>query len=134
MDPMDAHLFADYKCAITHAVSYTSHTNSNSPQALQDEKYSLSKAEQVRATMLRVWKWSPTPQRIVQDITRWPATLQRVLDANGAKLPKKARGKRARTREFKPPPDCPLTTAALHATFRELDSECLPPKKRGRAR
>ena len=40
--------------------------------------------------MLRVWEWSPSPDRIVQDIMRWPDTVQRVLDANGAKLPKKA--------------------------------------------
>ena len=59
-------------------------------------------------------------------------TLQRVLDAKGAKLPKKARAKQARTREFRPPPDCPLTTKALMETFRELDPESLPPKKRAR--
>ena len=42
--------------------------------------------------MLRVWEWSPSPDRIVQDIMRWPDTVQRVLDANGAKLEASQKG------------------------------------------
>ena len=40
--------------------------------------------------------------------------------------------KQKRAKEFEPPPDCPLTTAALLAHFKELDPETLPPKKRPR--
>ena len=69
----------------------------------------------------------------MQDIQRWPAHLQRVLDAEGAKVPKKKRGKRTRTLFFQPPPDCPVTSAILRRTFRELDPECLLPNKRARA-
>lgn len=82
--------------------------------------------------MVRVWQWSPAPERIVQDIERWPAHIKRVIEAKGAKVPRKKKaGKRAR--EFLPPPDCPLTTAMWRAKFRELDNETLPPKKRARA-
>ena len=56
-----------------------------------------------------------TSERIVQDISRWPSTLEAsIIDAismprrKGAVLPKKrSAGKRPRTHEFKPPPDCP---------------------------
>ena len=128
MDPLDANLFADYKKAIKDAVAYTSHCDNDHP-----EKYSLRTANEVRKTMKRVWAWAPTSERIVQDISRWPAHLQRVFDADGAKVPKKKRGKRPRTKEFQPPPDCPLAKAALREHFRVLDPTSLPPKKRPRS-
>ena len=134
MNPCDANLFADYKVDITRAVAYTSKTDETSPPELQAEKYSLSRAKDVRETMLRVWKckWSPTPERIVQDISRWPKTIKRIIDAQGAKLPKKACGKQRCAHEFKPPPDCPATRAAEMARFRVLDPVQGPPKKRPR--
>ena len=76
----------------------------------------------------------------MQDILRWPTHLQRVIDAKGAKVPKKKRAKSKRAREFIEPPDCPMTTAALHAEFSRLDpptpcaERVLPPKKRTCAR
>ena len=127
MDPLDAHLFSDYKGDIARAVAYTSGNPDGHP-----ETYHLKTPRDVRRTMKRVWEWSPSSERIVQDIAKWPAHLQLVLDAKGAKVPAQQRGKRVRTREFKPPPDCPLTTAMLRIKFRELDPESLPPKKRGR--
>jgi hypothetical protein len=68
----------------------------------------------------------------VQDILRWPKTIKRIIDAQGAKLPKRARGAQKRAREFTPPPDCPATRAAEMARFRVLDPVQVPPKKRPR--
>ena len=91
----------------------------------------MSTASKVRRTMMRVWEWSPREQRIVQDMKRWLISLQRVVEAKGAKLPPKARTKpRPPASKFKPPPDCPRTEKALLAQFAKLDPR--PPKKRRR--
>ena len=137
LDPLDTNLFADYKRDISRAVAYT-RTQKDDDPVTGHEKYKMRTAKDVRETMLRVWKWSVTSERIVQDISRWPSTLERIIDAKGAVLPKKRPvGKRPRTREFQPPPDCPLTTAALRAECALLDpisppqtEQVLPPKKR----
>ena len=99
-----------------------------------EENYRLRTARDVRKTMKRVWKWSPSSERIVQDIAKWPAHLQLVVDAKGAKVPAKKRGKRVRTLEFKSPPDCPQTEVQLQRGFEQLDPRTLPPKKRARPR
>lgn len=136
---LDSNLFADYKCDIHRAVAYTS----RQPAGRHPEKYSLSTAAEVQKSMLRAWKWSPEPARIVQDISRILAGQASTLKASNASLmcmerscpTKKARsrrGKQTRAREFKPPPDCPETTATVLARFRELDPSQLPPKKRAR--
>ena len=84
--------------------------------------------------MKRVWEWSPTLPRVAQDISRWPNTIDRIIDAEGAKLPEKKKSKRNPTREFRGPPDCPLTDAMMKRKFADLDPEtvrrAVPPKKR----
>ena len=52
----------------------------------------------------------------------------------GAKLPETKKSKRNPTREFRGPPDCPLTDALVKRKFADLDPEtvrrAVPPKKR----
>ena len=52
------------------------------------ERYLLRNATEMRKTAHRVWRWSPRPERIVQDILRLPRHIQRVYDADGKSVPK----------------------------------------------
>ena len=73
MMPLDNNLFSDFAKALVNNVCATRHLPSTSP-----EKFSIASPNPTFEAMERTWQYFPTPERIAEDILRWPSSLQEV--------------------------------------------------------
>jgi hypothetical protein len=82
-------------------------------------KFSMGTPAEVSSSLRRTWQVCPTSERIVQDISRFPAALEKIIAAEGAYVPEldKRSGRRQRkaTRRFAYHPDCTAAKAANEA-------------------
>ena len=56
--------------------------------------------------MKKTWAVSPTSERIVQDIRRWPKALRAIIEAEGAVVLDNRKGRRKMGCEFEPHASC----------------------------
>eukprot|EP00966_Prymnesium_polylepis_P319026 7368473-Prymnesium_polylepis.1 len=105
MCPLDAHLFADLKHAVSKHVVMTCGLD------LDDEKrFKMGTPKELSDTLRRTWTVHPTPERIVEDISRIPSTVDKIIEHGGGVVPDEVlrHGRRAERgkRPFQPHPDC----------------------------
>ena len=83
--------------------------------------------------MLRTWETCrPTSEEIVRDICRFPAAVDAVIEAKGAKVPRldNRKGRRQTTKRLYVPPSCPEAEELQAAKFQRLDP--MPARSRSR--
>jgi len=84
-------------------------------------KFSMGTPAEVSSSLRRTWQVCPTSERIVQDISRFPAALEKIIAAKGAYVPEldKRSGRRQRkaTRRFVYHADCAAAKAANEARY-----------------
>ena len=131
----DADLFADFEYAMKQNLAYTYWL----PHDHKD-KFLAGTAEQVQRLMELTWAHDGAvrSERIVEDICRFPAALQAIITANGAKVEHldNRQGRRKSKRAYVPP-RIEAVEELLKAKFERLDPtpvapDTLPPKKRRR--
>ena len=82
MCPLDFHLFEDLEYAILQYIVCTSSLPDGHP-----DKYQGGTPLQMSKTLRAAWKCNPTSERIVEDVTRWPIVLRKIIEANGTFVP-----------------------------------------------
>ena len=82
MCPLDFHLFEDLEYAILQYIICTSSLPDGHP-----DKYQGGTPLQLSKTVRAAWKNNPTSARIVEDVTRWPVVLRKIIEANGTFVP-----------------------------------------------
>jgi hypothetical protein len=117
LEPLDSNLFSDLEYGMKQHVAITSDLALGDPN-----KFSLGTPAEVSDTLRRTWQVAPTPERIVQDIDRYPKAIDAIIAAKGAKVPEldNRRGRRA-TRAFQPHPGCGAAIKAREAKWALLD-------------
>lgn len=83
-------------------------------------KFKYGTPDEVADAVRRTWAVCPTSERIVEDIQRFPAALDKIIAAQGAYVPEldKRTGRRARvTRRFVPHVDCAGAAEANTAKY-----------------
>ena len=118
MSPLDTHLFADLKTAVGRHVVMTCGLD------LDDERrFKMGSPGELSDTLRRTWTVEPESWRIVQDISRIPSTVDKIVEHHGGVVPdsvlRDGRRKQRGKRPFKPHPDC---QAALDELKEELNS------------
>ena len=112
MCPLDAHLFADLKEAVRKHVVMTCVLDKE-----DESRFKMGTPGELSATLIRTWTSHPEPYRIVQDISRIPATVDRIIEHHGGIVPDEElrHGRRAErgTRPFKPHHDCQAAVSRL---------------------
>lgn len=113
--PLDSHLFADFKRAIIYNVASTAEYANDNPK-----KFKLGTPKEVFSSMQRAWKIHPTPERIVQDVLKWPKNLDKIYAAQGAVVPEvDNRHGRRETTAFKMHADCAEAEAIRERRYEE---------------
>ena len=80
--PLDSHLNADHEYGLMWHVAITSDLDKDDPK-----KFKMGTPSEVSDAMDRTWEIFPAPERIVEDILRFPVALQRIKDVKGAVVP-----------------------------------------------
>ena len=80
--PLDSHLNADHEYGLMWHVAITSDLDKDDPK-----KFKMGTPQEVSDAMDRTWEIFPAPERIVEDILRFPVALQRIKDVKGAVVP-----------------------------------------------
>ena len=134
---LDSNLLSDFETAMRQNLAYTYWLPHNHP-----DKFLAGTAKEVQDLMERTWAHPDAvrDERIVEDICRFPAALEAIIAAKGAKVEHldNSQGRR-RTRPYEPP--ClESVEELLKARFERLDpvvavtpeTNVMPPKKRQR--
>lgn len=116
-DPLDSNLFSDFEYGMKQHVAITAELAHDSPN-----RFKLGTPNELSSTMERTWEVCPTPERIVQDISRFPQALNAIISARGAKVPEldNRRGRRA-TQKFVSHSDCKEAEQLKEAKWMRLD-------------
>mmetsp|Transcript_18727 Transcript_18727/g.59328 ORF Transcript_18727/g.59328 Transcript_18727/m.59328 type:complete len:610 (+) Transcript_18727:209-2038(+) len=119
--PLDSNLFSDlmYGCKQHRALTWLLPND-------DPKKFKFGTPAEVSNTLRRTWEVFPTPERIVEDIKRFPDALDKIIAAKGAYVDemdnRKGRRKRA-TRKFTAHPDCDEAREANVAKYRQMLDE-----------
>ena len=135
--PLDSNLFADFEFAMRQNLAYSHWLPHDHP-----EKWLAGKAKDVQRLMTETWAHDGAvkDERIVEDICRFPAALEAIIAAKGAKV-EHLDNRRGR-RQSKPyqAPRIEAVEELLKARFERFDptptapeTASLPPKKRKRS-
>lgn len=135
--PLDSNLFADFETAMRQNLAYTHWLPHSHP-----DKFLAGTAKEVQDLMERTWAHPDAvrDERIVEDICRFPAALEAIIAAKGAKVEHlDNRQGRRRTQPYEPP-RLESVEELLKARFERLDpvvaatpgANVSPPKKRQR--
>ena len=117
--PLDSHLNADHEYGLMWHVAITSDLKIDDPK-----KFKMGTPGEVSDSMDRTWEVFPTPERIVEDILRFPVALQRIKDVNGAVVPEMDNRKgRRKIRKQPHHPDCEDALAAREIKWEKLEAE-----------
>ena len=119
MMPLDAHLFADLKTAVGRHVVITAGLDED-----DGTRFKIGTPGELSDTLRRVWKVEPQPYRIIEDVSRIPSTVDKIIEYRGGIVPdavlrhgrRGARGKRPMLLH-------PIAQAAAKQLMGELDSE-----------
>ena len=135
--PLDNNLFADFEFAMRQNLAYTYWLPHDHP-----EKFLSGTAPQVQRLMLLTWEHDGAvrSERIVEDICRFPAALDAIIAAQGAKVARLDRRKGRRQSKPYEPPRIPEVEELMLKRFERLDPPtpatapgAVPPKKRSRS-
>mmetsp|Transcript_5851 Transcript_5851/g.15257 ORF Transcript_5851/g.15257 Transcript_5851/m.15257 type:complete len:376 (-) Transcript_5851:191-1318(-) len=90
--PLDNNLFSDLKDTNRQHVIATANLAVDDPR-----RFKMGTPTELSASLLRTWQVAPTPERIVQDIQRWPGSIKAIIEHKGALVPhmRKRNGRRA---------------------------------------
>ena len=77
--PLDSNLNADHERGMIWHVALTSNLPNDDPK-----KFKMGQPSEVSDAMDRTWQVFPTPERVVQDILRFPAACRKIIEAEGA--------------------------------------------------
>ena len=130
MCPLDAHLFADLKTAVNKHVVMTCGLRVDDPL-----RFKMGTPKELAQTLVRTWAVSPEGWRIVQDISRIPSTVAKIIEHGGCTVPDAVLRHGRREPRAKRPPAAALHPDAVTAAAElvsELDSE-IAQVKRARA-
>ena len=112
--PLDSNLFADFVCAIKQHVALTAEYANDDPR-----KFNLGSPNNTWDAMVQTWNGDnelsahPTSARIVHDVFRLPASVDRIIAAKGVVVPDLDNRKGARaTVNFIHHADCNAAVAA----------------------
>ena len=75
--PLDNNLFSDFSTALINNVCATRHLPNDDPN-----KFSIGTPKLTLLAMRKTWETHPTPERIAEDITRWPDSVKEVGNNN----------------------------------------------------
>jgi len=137
--PLDSNLFLDFEFAMCQNLAYTHWLPHNA-----EGKFLACGAKEVQDLMERTWAHDGAvrDERIVEDICRFPAALEAIIAAKGAKvehLDNRQGRRRSRKTTWYKPPRIEAVEELLKARFERLDpmpteaaTDPLPPKKRRR--
>jgi hypothetical protein len=113
--PLDSNLFSDSGYGV---MQHRATTWRPLPGDLH--KFSIGTPE-VSNSLRRSWEVCLTSERIVEDISRFLAALDKIIAAKGAYVPeldkRTGRRKRRQTRRFDYHPDCAAVKASNDATY-----------------
>ena len=129
MCPLDAHLFADLKIAVNKHVVMTCGLRVDDPL-----RFKMGTPQELAQTLVRSWSVSPEGWRIVQDISRIPETVNKIIEHAGCTVPDAVlRHGRREQRSKRPPAELhPDAVTAAAELVSELNSE-IEQVKRARA-
>ena len=113
--PLDNNLFADLMFAVKQHVALTHSLEPGNPK-----KFSTGTPQQCWRTLVRTWQVAPTPERIVQDIQRWPKALDAIIEAQGAVVHDQTERHGRRAKHFKQHPDCDEVVAAKKTMLKAI--------------
>ena len=125
MMPLDSHLNADHEYGLMWHVAITSDLDVNDP-VQKKQKFKMGTPEEVSDSMDRTWAVFPTPERIVQDILRFPVALERIRDEKGAVVPEMD-NRKGRRKISKLPyhPECADAMAEREIKWEKLEAEAV---------
>ena len=90
------------------------------------QKFKMGTPEEVSDSMDRTWAVFPTPERIVQDILRFPVALERIRDEKGAVVPEMDNRKgRRKINKLPYHPDCADAMAEREIKWEKLEAEAV---------
>jgi len=116
--PLDSNLFSYHEIAMRQNIAHTDILPHDHP-----EKFLTGTAAMVQKTMLRTWEMVPTSEQIVRNISRFPAALDAIIAAQGAKvdwLDVRQGRRRPKTKYYRPAP-CPAAEALQLVKYQKLD-------------
>lgn len=122
---LDSHGFADLEDAITYNCALSTRYNLDDPR-----RFKMGTPSEVWSTIERCWTVAPTSARIVQDISKFEAVLDKIIEKEGAVCPDLflRTGRRARqalrgNAQLKHTPRDRQTTATLCEKPRHPDND-----------
>ena len=120
MCPLDAHLFSDLKTAVNRHVVMTCGLRVDDPL-----RFNMGTPKELAQTLVRTWSVSPEGWRIVEDISRIPSTVDKIVEHVGCTVPDAVlRHGRREQRGKRPVAELhPEAQAAATKLVRELDSD-----------
>ena len=80
--PLDTHLFNDLKKGVVDHVVCTGHLPPD-----DERKFSMGTPKELWSAMTRTWEHTPTSERIVEDILKWPKAVTAIIAAKGCIVP-----------------------------------------------
>ena len=124
MMPLDFHLFEDLDYAILQNIVATS-----SLPAGHEDRYCSGTPRELASAMRCTWAHYPTSERIVEDITRWPIVLEKIIEHGGGTVPdlevahngcsKRKKGRNSKP-TWVPPPDIEPHMKKRQAALRDM--------------
>jgi len=117
--PLDNNLFSDLKDTNKQNVIATANL------ALDDERrFKIGTPSELSSSLRRTWEYAPTPERIVQDIKRWPLAVKSIIEHKGALVPtmRKRSGRRALRKGATVRVLHPQAQEALEERFKKWDA------------
>ena len=86
--PLDFHLFNDWHIGTHDAIIKTSHLPAGPPDhPSKYGRYGAGTPTALSETLRYAWQHHPPGWRIEQDVTRWPATLDLIIEHKGCVIP-----------------------------------------------
>lgn len=88
MMPLDFHLFNDWHIGAHDAIIKTSHLPPGPPdKPSKYGRYGAGTPTALSETLRYAWDSNPSAERIVEDVTRWPTTIELIIQHKGCVIP-----------------------------------------------
>ena len=85
MMPLDSHLFADLKTAVGRHVVVTAGLDKD-----DETRFKIGTPGELSSTLRKVWTLVPEPYRIIEDVSRIPSTIDKIIEYRGGVVPDEA--------------------------------------------
>ena len=94
--PLDDACFSDFKAARSDHIAETFDVERGDPL-----KFSMATPALGESCFRRVWQVAPVPERIIQDLDRWPKSIQAIVDNQGMLVEKQKASGHRRSRGYR---------------------------------